>query len=146
MYIFWLWGEQLAYLCPPSTQFNFPENQSGNEACLLELQRQSFGWTSQRLAEVWWRRSEMLVGSSSVMAEAYGFGLPGNRKPLVIKNYIILNPRNVTTGRIATLGTWNVLLLCDYTLERIGTFNRSLCTDLCDADMRPTQPWCNTTH
>ncbi len=40
----------------------------------------------------------MLVHSSSVMAEAYGFGLPGYQKPLVIENYATLNKSNVPTG------------------------------------------------
>ncbi len=48
------------------------------------------------------------------MAEAYGFGLPGNQKQLVIENYGILNKRNAPTRRTATLGTRNVLFFCDY--------------------------------
>ncbi len=48
------------------------------------------------------------------MAEAYGFGLPGYQKTLVTEIYRILNTKNVPTRRIATLGTQDVLLFCDY--------------------------------
>ncbi len=76
------------------------------------------------------------------MAEAYAFGLPGYQKPLVSENYRILNTKNVATRRTATLGTRNVLLVCDYyTYVGIGALGRSLSTDLCDANMRLTQPW-----
>ncbi len=47
------------------------------------------------------------VHSSSVMAEAYGFGLPDYQKLLVSENFRILNTRNVPTRWIATLGTRN---------------------------------------
>ncbi len=48
------------------------------------------------------------------MAEAYGFGLPGYRKPHVIENYAVLNTRNVLTRWIVALGTRNVLLYRNY--------------------------------
>ncbi len=34
---------------------------------------------------LWWRRSQALVCSSSIMAEACGFGLPGHQKPSLLK-------------------------------------------------------------
>ncbi len=71
------------------------------------MQRKIFGLTNQRLvgSEVQCRKSQTLVHISSIMAEAYSFGLPGSQKPLIIENYGILNTRNVLTRRIATLGT-----------------------------------------
>ncbi len=74
------------------------------------------------------------------MEEAYGFGLPGFQKPLIIENYGVLNTRTVSTRWTATLGTRNVLFVCDYYMWReIGAFSQSFSTELCDADMGLTQ-------
>ncbi len=72
-----------------------------------QLAKRGSGWA-------WWRRIQTLVRSRSIMMEAYGSGLPGCQKPLVSENHGILNTRNAPTRRIATSGTQNVLLVCDY--------------------------------
>ncbi len=73
----------------------------------------------------------MLVRSSSIMAEAYGFGLPGYQKSLMFENYGMLKTRNVLTGDCVVHSTVWLCLCATETVSDI--FDRTSCLKIRDA-------------